>query len=282
MGDLASYEVYAVQYAYRPDRPRSETFVSNAWTDPMHDTLQPIGYFVWAIVGSDRTVVVDTGFDADEAERRRAGSGDRWRPELACTPAEGLSMIAIDALAVKEVIITHLHFDHAGTLSHFPAARFHLQELEMRYATGPHMGHDYFSGAYTIDHVIDMVGHVYQGRVVFHQGDAEIAPGVSVHHVGGHTMGMQFVRVRTKRGWVVLASDASHFYDNFEGMAPYPIVFNVADMLKGFERMQSLATSRAHIIPGHDPLVMSKYPSASDATRGVIVRLDVDPTHPAK
>ena len=91
------YEVYAIQYAYRADRKRYETFITNAWTDPLHDADQPISYYVWAIVNAERTIVVDTGFDADEAARRRRGSGEVWRPEMKCTPAEGLRMIGVDA-----------------------------------------------------------------------------------------------------------------------------------------------------------------------------------------
>ena len=75
-----TYEVYAIQYAYRADRKRYETFITNAWTDPLHDTEQPISYYVWAIVNRERTIVVDTGFGADEAARRRRESGDLWQP----------------------------------------------------------------------------------------------------------------------------------------------------------------------------------------------------------
>jgi len=277
MAEDSTYEVYAVQYAYRPDRKRHETFITNAWTDPLHGADQPISYYVWAIVNAERTIVVDTGFDAAEAARRRAQSGELWRPEIKCTPAEGLRMIGIDAATVADVIITHLHFDHAGTLKDFPAARFHLQEQEMQFATGPCMAHSYFNGAYTVDHVIDMVRHVYSGRVVFVAGDAEISPGVTVHCIGGHTLGIQCVRVRTRRGWVVLASDASHMYDNFEEMAPYPIVSDVRTMLRGFERLKTLAESPEHIIPGHDPLVMARYPVATASCEDFVVRLDADP-----
>ena len=72
----SNYEVYAVQYAYRPDRKRHETFITNAWTDPLHGTNQPISYYVWAIVNSERTIVVDTGFNSAEAARRRVQSGE--------------------------------------------------------------------------------------------------------------------------------------------------------------------------------------------------------------
>ncbi len=59
--------------------------------------------------------------------------------------------------------------------------------------------------------VAAMIRRLFEGRVQFHDGTEELAPGVTVHHVGGHTMGLQVVRVRTRRGWVVLAADASHF-----------------------------------------------------------------------
>ena len=273
----STYEVYAVQYAYRPDRKRHESFITNAWTDPLHGTDQPISYYVWAIVNDCHTIVVDTGVNAGEAARRRADSGELWRPEMKCTPVEGLAMIGIDARKVSDVIITHLHFDHAGTLGDFPAAQFYLQEQEMQFATGPCMAHSYFNGAYTVDHVVEMVRQVYRGRVVFVSGDAEIVPGVTAHCIGGHTLGIQCVRVRTRRGWVVLASDASHMYDNFEEMAPYPIVSDVRTMLQGFERLKTLAESPRHIIPGHDPLVMTRYPSTARSSENIVVRLDTDP-----
>ncbi len=278
MSDPETYEIFAVRYCHREDRPRHETFIASAWTDPVHDSRMPIDYYVWAIINENRAIVVDTGFDRDEAAARHRRSGDAWRPEFVCLPAEGLAMAGIDSRTVEDVVITHMHFDHAGTLDEFPRARFHLQELEMAYATGPHMAHGYFAGAYTVEHVVALVRHAFAGRVAFHDGDAEIAPGITVHRIGGHTMGMQCVRVLTKRGEVVLASDASHFYDNFQNMAPYPIVHDVGDMLEGFRRLERLAASPRHVIPGHDPLVMARYPAPSSGLEDIVARLDVDPS----
>jgi glyoxylase-like metal-dependent hydrolase (beta-lactamase superfamily II) len=118
---------------------------------------------------------------------------------------------------------------------------------------------------------------VYGDRVVFHDGDAVIAPGVSVHRVGGHTDGLQAVRVHTARGWVVLASDASHYYEHFEQDRCFPLVYSVGDVLQGYRRLKSLAASPAHVVPGHDPLVMARYPSAGPALDGIVARLDVAP-----
>jgi glyoxylase-like metal-dependent hydrolase (beta-lactamase superfamily II) len=197
----------------------------------------------------------------------------RQRNHLRC-PTEGLRFLNADATKIRDVVVTHLHYDHIGNFELFPAATFHLQDLEMKYATGRHMGKPVFSGAYEVEDVVGMVRRVYAGRVRFHDGDAELAPGVSVHLIGGHTMGLQVVRVATRRGWVVIASDASHFYANMEEVRPFPIVYSVADMVGGYERLRALADSPGHIIPGHDPLVLERYPAPAAALQGIVARLD--------
>jgi glyoxylase-like metal-dependent hydrolase (beta-lactamase superfamily II) len=265
MADPETYEVFAVRYGRHEGRTRRENFII---TD-LHESPMPLDYYVWALVNENRAIVVDTGFDHDEAKRRNR--------KITRLPREGLAMMGIDAGAVADVIVTHLHYDHAGTLDDFPQATFHLQDLEMAYATGRHMAHTPFGYAYSPDHIGRMVTALFKGRVAFHDGADEVAPGITVHHIGGHTMGMQCVRVLTKRGWVVLASDASHFYENMEAGSPFPIVFSVADMVEGYDKMRALAESPAHIIPGHDPLVMDRYPTPKPDVDGVVVRLDVAP-----
>jgi glyoxylase-like metal-dependent hydrolase (beta-lactamase superfamily II) len=261
---LVNYEVYAVKYAHHARRA-SENFIGGVPEDA-HDGPMPLDYFVWLVRGGGREIVVDTGFSAAMAAKRQ-------REHLRC-PTEGLRLLGTDAGSVKDVVITHLHYDHVGNFELFPSASFHLQDLEMRYATGRHMGQPELRGAYEVEDVVGMVRRAYAGRVRFHDGDAEIAPGVSLHLIGGHTMGMQAVRVATRRGWVVLASDASHFYANMEQERPFPIVYSVAEMVEGYARLRSLAESPAHIIPGHDPLVLERYPAPSKGLEGIVVRLD--------
>ena len=86
----------------------------------------------------------------------------------------------------------------------------------MRYVTGRHMRHARFAHSIEVEDVVGMVRMLFKGRVMFHKGVDEIAPGVSLHHIGGHTPGLQSVRVHTQRGWVVLASDATHYYEHIE------------------------------------------------------------------
>jgi glyoxylase-like metal-dependent hydrolase (beta-lactamase superfamily II) len=265
-----THEVYAVRYGTMPERTRGENFI----LADDHAAPMPTDYFVWAVVGPARTVVVDTGFDRAEGQRRGR--------TLLRMPAEGLALLGIDAATVPDVVVTHLHYDHAGTLDDFPAARLHVNDRELAFATGRHMREPFFRRSFAAEHVCTLVQRLFAGRVVFHDaagsGGEELAPGISLHHIGGHTPGMQCVRVRTRRGWVVLASDACHFYENLARGRPFTTVYNVGDMLAGFDRLRRLADSPRHIVPGHDPLVMERYPAADPALAGVAARLDAMPT----
>ncbi len=254
---LPRYAVYALRYATVARQPH-ENFIT---ADP-HDGPGKMDYFVWAVVGEGEAIVVDTGFTAAAAARRRR--------TLLCCPTEALRKLGIDAGSVRDVILTHLHYDHAGNLDKFPAARFHLQEAEMAFATGACMCEPFLRHAFDVDDVAQMVRQVYAGRVQFHRGDAELRPGLTLHRIGGHTDGLQAVRVHTERGWIVLASDAAHYGDNLRRRSPFPIVYHVGDMLRGFDTLLSLADSDQHVIPGHDPAVMAEYPAFSDAAPDVV------------
>jgi glyoxylase-like metal-dependent hydrolase (beta-lactamase superfamily II) len=256
------WQVYAVRYAHH-ERTARENFLGG---DPHDDSPMPMDYFVWALMSDDRVIVVDTGFDEPMARKR----GRIYMKK----PAEGLKAIGIDAAKVKDVLITHMHYDHCGNEEPFPAARYHLQDLEMQFCTGRSMGNSFMRFPFEEEDVVAMVRRLYAGRLVFHDGDEEIAPGLSLHHVGGHTMGMQIVRVNTRRGFVVLASDASHYYANMERGLPYPIAYNTAEVIEGYRRAYALASSREHVIPGHDPLVLARYPAPSPELKGWVVRLD--------
>ena len=259
--DVAPYQVFAVKYAER-HAVRGEHFLGG---DPHHDVSMPMDYFVWAVTGPGGTWVVDTGFGTLDAERRHR--------TLLRTAADGLALIGVDAATVSDVVITHLHYDHVGGFDQFPNARFHVQDREIAFATGRHMTDSEYSHAFTARHVADMVIAVHAKRVLFHDGDDEIAPGLSLHHIGGHTDGLQAVRVNTAAGWLVLASDASHYYENMEATRPFPIVFDVPAMIAGYDRLRSLAGPGGVIVPGHDPMVFERHPPADPSLSGVAIRL---------
>jgi glyoxylase-like metal-dependent hydrolase (beta-lactamase superfamily II) len=193
--------------------------------------------------------------------------------------ADGLKAVGIDPAHVRDVILSHMHYDHAGNIPLFPNARFHIQDAEMAFVTGRAMCHAHIRQPFEPEHVSHMVHRIFDDRVQFHDGIGELAPGITLHKVGGHTKGLQVVRVLTRRGWVVLASDAAHLYANIERNHPFPIVVDVDDYLEAFKTIRRLASSDAHIVPGHDPLVLPQYPPARTGLAGV-VRLDADPKGP--
>jgi glyoxylase-like metal-dependent hydrolase (beta-lactamase superfamily II) len=190
------YEVYAIRYATR-DGTRSANFIGG---DP-HDGPMPMDYFVWLIRDAERAIVVDTGFTAEVAVRRKR----RHIRE----PKAGLALLGVRADEVRDVVITHMHYDHVGTLLDFPLANFHIQDEEMRFVTGRDMRHACFADAFEVEDVVGMVRMLFKGRVFFHRGEEELAPGVSLHHIGGHTPGQQSVRVLPSEPWRIADHSAS-------------------------------------------------------------------------
>lgn len=266
------YEVFAIRYAAVRRIARDNFLFAG---DPHEDSsIKDFAYYIWVARNKDRTFVIDTGFKPEVGLRRGGGR------EVVIDPGEGLRNIGVDPEEVKDVVITHLHYDHVGNFDIFPIARYHLQDREMAFATGRHMCCHTFSHSFEVEEVVGMVRQVYAGRVQFHDGDAALAPGLSIHRIGGHTDGLQVVRVKTKIGWIVLASDASHLYENMDDERPFPIIYNLGDMVQGYKRLRELADDPAYVVPGHDPQVLTRYPAVSPELEGIAVRLDVVPVLP--
>ncbi len=264
MTALPEYEVFALHYADR-DARRADHFIGG---DP-HDAPMPMAYYIWVIRGEGRVVVVDCGFTAEVGARRGR--------TVSQTPAEVLGLLEIDPDTVPDLVLTHLHYDHVGNLDVFPSATFHLQEPELHFAVGRHIRHAFLRAAFEVEDVVSLVRLNYAGRVRLHTGVFELYPGITLFPAPGHSAGLQFVQVNTRRGMVVLASDVSHFYENMETGRPFTLVVDVPATLDGYERARAAAASADHVIPGHDPLVMRRYPAPSPAMQGVVARLDVPP-----
>lgn len=257
------WEVFAVKYAERNARTRADSFLF----DDAHDAPHAMDYSFWVLRQGARVILVDTGYDDPEGLRRD-------RP-IHTDPREALAPLGIAAEEVADVIVTHLHYDHAGGLHLFPNATLHMQAAEMTFATGPCMCTDVLRMPFTADHVCAAVQRLYAGRLKFYDGSGEVADGVRVHLVGGHSRGLQVVQVRTSAGWLCLASDAAHYYENIFAGKPFPIVVDLEDMMRGFETVKTLASAPELIVPGHDPLVRQVFPRWHDAAQ--IWRLDQGP-----
>jgi glyoxylase-like metal-dependent hydrolase (beta-lactamase superfamily II) len=264
---LQPFELFAIRYARNGPRTLGQNMIGG----DIHEMSSDLDYFVWVAKRSDRVFLIDTGMSEETAKRRRE--------EFVRLPADAIRLLGLDPLKIEDVILTHLHYDHAGTLDRYPNARFHVQDSEMSYVTGRCMCSRLLRRGYEVDDVLHLVRSVFAEKVAFADENCTITSGLSVHRVGGHTGGSQVVRVWTRRGWVVLASDAAHLYLNARKGAPFPSVYRVDEMMEGFRTMLQLAQgSWDHVIPGHDPLVMELYPALSKELEGIVVRLDVPPS----
>lgn len=265
---MEPFELFAIRYAQTGPRNASQ----NVMGGNFHEQHSALAFYVWVARRSDRVFLIDTGMSQETAARR----GET----LLRVPAHAIKLLGLNAREVEDVILTHLHFDHAGTLQHFPRATFHIQESEVAYATGRCMCTTLLKRGYEVEDILEVVRCVHSGRVRFADHHFEIVPGLSLHRTGGHTGGSQVVRVWTKRGWVVVASDSAHLYESVIANAPFPSVYRVDEMVDGFRTIYHLANgSWAHVVPGHDPMVMDLYPAPTRELEGIVVRLDQAPLH---
>ena len=254
--------VYALQYAARTVSVRGEHFYGY---EPSFHENYPIDYFVWAVCRAHDVVLVDAGFTRPTAERR----GNRT---YLAEPAELLSMLGRTVDEVSSLIVSHLHYDHTGHVAGFPAATLHLQQREHDFWNGPFATRGVYAHLHEPDDVTTINDLVDTGRVVLHDGDAPLDAQVSMHLVGGHTPGLQVVKVETDDGPVVLAADASHFYENIEQDKPYGIVTDLPCMYAAFDRLNALAGDTGVVVPGHDPRVRDRH-EVLPGSRDLVTRL---------
>ncbi|HEY6389944.1 MAG TPA: N-acyl homoserine lactonase family protein [Bryobacteraceae bacterium] len=246
----AEYEVYAIRYATIPDFSVA-SLVAGADRARKLD----IAMLVWLVRGNGRNILVDSGFYHEQFFRQ-------WHVADFVKPADALSRVGLKADDITDVIITHLHWDHADGMDLFPKARVWLQKDELQYYAGEAWQSRATHGGIDPDDVIEAVKLNTQGRVGLVNGDAqEIIPGITCYTGGRHTYASQYVGVNTKAGIVILASDNMYLYENLEKHVPIAATLDAASNLRAQDRMKQLAANPKLIIPGHDPAVMTNFPN---------------------
>jgi glyoxylase-like metal-dependent hydrolase (beta-lactamase superfamily II) len=251
------YEVAIVRYGTR-STTRSEVYLNYAMYG---EPDAPIGmdYFFWVVRNESTTIVVDTGFS-------QTGGANRKRTMLV-DPRDAFAALGIDPADAPTVIVTHAHYDHIGNLAHFAKSPVVVNRAEVEFWSTAASRQLLFRHSVEREELAELGRVVDSGRAQLFDDRVEVADGVEVIRVGGHTPGQSIVQVRTAAGPVVLASDALHYYEEGAKAMPFTSVANLEAMYNGFECLDTMVTSgeAAHVVTGHDPSTLERYAPAAGA-----------------
>jgi glyoxylase-like metal-dependent hydrolase (beta-lactamase superfamily II) len=242
------YTVDAVRYGTIIDFP-VRGLVAGA--DPSRK--EDIAMVVWLVRGNGRNILVDSGFYREQFFKQ-------WKIRDFEKPSDAVAKVGVKPEDITDVIVTHMHWDHADGADLFPNARIWVQRDEYTYYTGEAWHAPKTHGGIDKDDVLSYVKMNMEGRVHFVDGDNQtILPGVTCFTGGKHTYASQFVTVQTAAGTVVLASDNVYMYENLEKHVPIAATLNPESNLAAQDRMRKLASKESLIVPGHDPAMFQRF-----------------------
>jgi glyoxylase-like metal-dependent hydrolase (beta-lactamase superfamily II) len=245
------YEVTALRYGTRETR-KSECYLNwDSYGEP--DAEIGMDYFFWVLRNGDTAIVVDTGFHPDVGTRRQR--------TCLYPPIDGLRRIGIEPESVETVVLTHLHYDHTGNVDAFPNADLVVQRSELEFWTGAEAEQPRHAAVVEAKEI----ERIARSRLRLQDGDGRIAPGIEAICLGGHSPGQTVLVVEAGSGPVVIASDAIHYYEEFELERPFEVYHDLDAMIEGYRTVRRLAEQPgAALLVGHDPEVMSRFPVIED------------------
>jgi glyoxylase-like metal-dependent hydrolase (beta-lactamase superfamily II) len=206
-------------------------------------TIVRIPRVIWVLRGPT-TVVVDTSVAA--GQRAAEFIGEDFTRSKDQEPANALAAAGVDPRDVETVVLTHLHWDHAGNCDLFPDARVVVQQQELRYAISPGR---FFRKSFLAPQSGWGIPPYLVPNLETVDGARELHPGLRVIPVPGHTPGSQGVVVDTAHGSFCIGGDAVLSYENFEQDIPPGFHVNVDDSMESYDRIRETAD---HVLPSHD------------------------------
>lgn len=255
MDESSTWEVTIVKFGTR-STAKSDVYLNFHIYDRPDDAVD-MDYFFWVLRGAQRTIVVDTGFS-------KRGGEVRNRTFL-IDPAEAFAALGVDPADAPDVVVTHAHYDHIGNLDLFGSSRILLARKELDFWMSPFAERKQFKHSIEVDELDHLAEADREGRVVAFDDGLEIAPGVRAITVGGHTPGQVILTVETTDGQVVLASDAIHYYEEYEADLPFLFVNDVREMYAGFDTVRALMeTTVSHLLTGHDPDTLNRFHAVTE------------------
>jgi glyoxylase-like metal-dependent hydrolase (beta-lactamase superfamily II) len=248
------YEIYAMKIGERPtDSHKVFLYHEN------EKKFSTVFYF-WLLKSKNQNILVDTGISQEELGCRKITGPTR---------EEMLSRIKLRPEDIDAVIVSHLHGDHFAEPEIYKKAVFYIQRKEVEFWSGEVQGFasvnkpDFLHGKASVQ--LDAFQRLnFDGRVIFLDGDSEIYPGLSSVWTGGHTPGHQAINVETARGTVLMCADFADAYRNLKERIPVGSYTNLVEWLAGCSRIERMRLPEESLIPGHDELVMERFPRIAE------------------
>jgi len=213
MPEASNWDVYVIEFARSKDQPM-DGLISGAHADGVVDL--PFA-FVMTRRG-DRVVLIDTGF-------MREGGGEEMALKFGIpywiSPVRMLAELGVQPDDVTDIVISHAHFDHMGSIGKFPKARIWIQKRELlswheAMALPPQFG--FITAIINPDDLRNAFDASVEHRLTLLDGDKDnVVPGIHARFGEGHTMGQQFVVVETARGRLVISGDCVYDVRNIKG-----------------------------------------------------------------
>ena len=187
-------------------------------------------------------------------------------------PDAVLAKVGVRPEQIDTVILTHMHFDHAGNFDAFPNAHIFVQRREYEMWQGviasiPDLSigkQSWMLSSLDVEVFRRFEDAIRSGRVTFLDGDQEVRPGIWCRLAEDtHTFGSQWVEVATADGPFVLAGDCVYWYVNLERMwPPGYLQGNAWNLMRTFEKLRQVVGDRLdRIVPGHDMGVFTRHRS---------------------
>ena len=201
MADEALWQIHVIEYARSKDQP---------WVDLVAGMAADGGVdlpfsFILAQSGN-RRVLIDTGFMQDDHSFSRKFGVPNW-----ISPVRMLGELSIAPEQITDIVLTHAHFDHMGSIAEFPAAQIYIQKSELlswHEAMALPRQFGYLTAIIDPDNLRTAFDASVEHRLTLVDGDRDnLFPGLHLRLGSGHTVGQQFVILHTARGRVVISGD---------------------------------------------------------------------------
>ena len=256
MDGAAVWRVYVMEYARSKDQP---------WVDLIsgmyHEGTMDLPFSFILAQRDDRNVLVDTGFMQDH---NNTGFSRKFRIPTWISPLRMLSEMKLAPEAITDIVLTHAHFDHMGSIAEFPNAHIYIQKSELlswyeAFALPPRFAH--LTAIVDPDNIRSALDASIAHRVTLIDGDKNnVLPGIHARLGSGHTIGQQFVVIETKAGRRVVSGDCVYSRRQFTGHNDDGVyvplnnaVGSVWEQLKTIEKMNDeLGGDLSRLVVLHD------------------------------